>query len=67
MTLSYFFLMFISLTPIPPLCCLIGFPFYVVFVGSFIKGLTGSFAAIMGLCLANIFDITDEGLSEIVR
>jgi MFS family permease len=37
-----------------------GWPFYVIFLGSFIEGLTGSFGAITGLCLAYIIDSTDD-------
>ncbi|XP_028414836.1 proton-coupled folate transporter-like [Dendronephthya gigantea] len=37
-----------------------GWPFYVVFLGSFVEGLTGSFGTITGSCLAYIVDITDD-------
>lgn len=38
----------------------LGLPFYVVFLGSLIDGLTGSFPTILGSCFAYIIDITDK-------
>ena len=42
-----------------------GWPFYFIFLGSFIEGLTGSFGTIAGLCLAYIIDSTDDNARSI--